>query len=166
MIRGACFRLAAAVLATCAAAACAPANNMAPLLDAKPAVTIPLGAQRDDVLALLGPPTRGPRVDAYSELIEYAYVFPFPAVSAESKLAKGQTRTETADRLHLFFDRGGVLRRMGTRVDPYYPSFIAAPADSVTVAARALDAAGRQIPLVPGMLVPAAPTETPSPGGE
>lgn len=55
---------------------------------------------------------------------------------------------------------------MGTRVDPYYPSFIAAPADKVTIAARAIDVVGRQIPIVPGMVVPAAPPEAPPALGE
>lgn len=163
--RFAAATLLAAALAT-SLTACAPANDVAPLIDAKPAVSFPLGAQRDDVLGLLGPPARGPRVDAYSELVEYVYLYPFPAVSAETKLAKGQIRTEVADRLHLFFDRGGVLRRMGTRVDPYYPSFIAAPADKVTIAARAVDVVGRQIPIVPGMVVPAATPEAPPALGE
>lgn len=156
---------AAALLLAAGVSACAPANNVTPLIDAKPAVSIPLGAQRDDVLALLGPPAKGPRVDTYSELVEYTYIYPFPAVSAESKLAKGQVRTEAADRLHLFFDRGGVLRRMGTRVNPYYPSFVTAPADKVTISARAIDIDGRQIPMVPGMVAPAAPAETPPSSG-
>ena len=137
-------------------AACVPASNVTAIIDTKPAVTIPLGAQRDDVLALLGPATRGPRVDAYSELVEYSYVYQFPAVSAQSKLANGQARTEVASKLYLFFDRSGVLRRMGTRVDPYYHSFVTAPA---------IDVEGRQIPMVPGVVVPPAPPSAPPPSG-
>jgi hypothetical protein len=150
-------------LAGAVLAACVPVNNVPAIVDTKPAVTIPLGAQRDDVLALLGPATRGPRVDAYSELVEYIYVYPFPAVSAQSKVARGQARTEVADRLYLFFDRGGVLRRMGTRVDHYYHSFVTAPADSVTIAARAIDVEGRQIPMYPGIFVPPTPPAPPPP---
>lgn len=142
------------------AAGCAPASRTAPIIDTKPSVTIPRGAQRDDVLALLGPPTRGPRVDPYSELVEYVYIYPFAAVSAETKLAKGQVRTENADRLYLFFDRSGVLRRMGTRVDPYYHSFVTAPAEQATISARAIDVDGRQIPVFPGVVIPPAPPDT------
>lgn len=146
--------------------ACVPGNYMPPLIDTKPAVSVPLGAQRDDILALLGPATRGPITDAYSELIEYIYIYPFPAVSAETKLAKGQIRTEITDRLYLFFDRGGVLRRMGARVDPHYHSFVTAPADRATIAARAIDVEGRQIPIFPGVVAPPPPLGPPPQGGE
>ena len=155
--------VAATALAGAALAACVPVNNVPAIIDTKPAVTIPLGAQRDDVLALLGPATRGPRVDAYSELVEYIYIYPFPAVSAEAKVARGKARTEIADRLYLFFDRGGTLRRMGTRVDHYYHSFVTAPADSVTIAARAIDVEGRQIPMYPGIVTPPPPPAAPPP---
>lgn len=144
-----------------AAAGCMPGGYVTPIVDTKPATTIPLGAQRDDVLALLGPATRGPITDAYSELVEYIYIYPFPAVSAETKLARGQMRTEIADRLYLFFDRGGVLRRMGTRVDPHYHSFVTAPADRATIAARAIDVDGRQIPIYPGVVTPPTPPAAP-----
>lgn len=156
-------RLLAALLAGAGLAGCMPANRTAPIIDTKPSVTIPRGAQRDDVLALLGPPTRGPKVDNYSELVEYIYIFPFAAVSAESKIGGGKLRTEQADRLYLFFDRSGVLRRMGTRVDPYYHSFVTAPAEQATIAARAIDVDGRQIPMFPAVVVPPPPPEETGP---
>lgn len=163
IIRGAASPAMAATLAATLAGCVAgsplgPPSTVTPIVDTKPEITIPLGARVDDVVALMGHPTRGPRVDAYSELIQYTYVYPFPAVSAESDLSQGRVRTEVGNTVHLFFDRGGVLRQMGLRTDLYYPSFLDTPAKRITIAARALDVDGRQIPIVPG-IVQAVPEE-------
>ncbi|WP_207458093.1 hypothetical protein [Azospirillum sp. SYSU D00513] len=113
-----------------------------------PARVIPIGAGRDDVVGLLGPPARGPVFDRYSNLSEMVYSFPFPAIRGETRFPDGTTRVEMVDRIHLFFDRKNKLDRMAYRTDRYYPSVTDLRIDQITILPHRIDPDGRVLPLV------------------
>ncbi|KAA0677711.1 hypothetical protein DS843_23005 [Roseomonas genomospecies 6] len=113
----------------------------------EPSYVFPLGANKSDVLAMLGHPQTGPRFDRYSNLTEAVYTFPFRAVKAESRLPDGSTRVELVDTIHFFFSHKNQVERMAFRTNRYYSSFTDLPVHKVTVLPRLVDANGRIQPV-------------------
>jgi hypothetical protein len=102
----------------------------------EPSYAFTLGSEQSDIMAALGMPAEGPRFDRVSQTIEVVYRYPFPAIQTESHFPNGVTRSEMVDTLHLFFDRKGLLVRMGSWVDRWYSSVVEMPVQRVTVLPR------------------------------
>lgn len=101
-----------------------------------PAFEFSIGANYNDIAGVLGNPQRGPLFDRYSNLTEVVYVFPFRAVTADTRLKDGTVRSEVTDRIHLFFNEHKRLVQMTHRPNPYYPALIDMPVHRVTVSPR------------------------------
>ena len=144
--------VAAGVLVT---AACTTTGGQPTAGVIEPSYVFMIGANKSDVLGMLGAPQTGPRFDRFSNLTEVTYVFPFRAVQAESRLKDGTTRVELVDTIHFFFNQKNLVERMAFRTDRYYPSFTDFPVHKVTVLPRLIDRQGRIHPvadLSPSML--------------
>ncbi len=102
----------------------------------QPSYVFALGAHQADVMAMLGEPAEGPRFDRVSQTSELVYSYPFQAIQAESHYPNGATRAEMVDTIHMFFDRKGLLVKMGSWVDPWYSSVIQVPVQRITVLPR------------------------------
>ena len=102
----------------------------------EPSYAFTLGAHQDDIIAALGYPAEGQRFDPVSQTLELVYSYPFPAIQAESHFPNGVTRSEMVDTIHLFFDRKGLLVKMGSWVNRWYSSVIDVPVQRVTVLPR------------------------------
>lgn len=113
----------------------------------EPSYVFALGANKSDVLAMLGTPQVGPRFDRYSNLSEVVYAFPFRAVKAESRLRDGTIRVELVDTIHFFFNQKNLVERMAFRTDRYYPSFTDFPVHKATILPRLVDHQGRIRPV-------------------
>ncbi|KAA0573996.1 hypothetical protein FZ983_29110 [Azospirillum sp. B21] len=134
----------AAVLVT---AACTATREPSPAGVIEPSYVFAIGANKSDVLGMLGVPQAGPRFDRYSNLTEVTYSYPFRAVQAESRLKDGTTRVEMVDTIHFFFNQKNLVERMAFRTDRYYPSFTDFPVHKVTILPRLIDRQGRVRPV-------------------
>lgn len=114
-----------------------------------PAYVIPLGASREDVLGMLGPPPVGPRFDLITHQTEIIYRFPQPILQAQTRMPDGTQRIERTDTVYLFFGQGGRLERIDLRPNPYYSAFPGTLAHQVTVMPRIRGLDGRIRPLGP-----------------
>ncbi|MEI6559158.1 MAG: hypothetical protein WCO00_12205 [Rhodospirillaceae bacterium] len=122
----------------------------------EPAYIFSIGVRQDDVVAMLGWPTKGPRFDNLTQSYELVYSYPFAAIQAETRFPNGTTRAEMVDTIHLFFSRGGQLTRMASRTDRWYSSFIEQPVQRITVLPRVVHASGL-------ITAPKPPVPTPPP---
>lgn len=151
--------LAASLLAlSLLAGACTATRQSAPQGVIEPSYVFPLGANKADVLGMLGHPQRGPRFDRYSTLTEVVYSYPFRAIRAETRLPDGTTRVEMADTIHFFFNQKDILDRMALRTNRYYSSFTDLPVHKVTILPRLIDQQGRPHPVT-------MPPHLPQPAG-
>lgn len=120
-------------------AACAPSRERVASGVIQPSYVFPLGANQNDVLGLLGTPQLGPKYDRYSNLTEFVYRYPFPAVKAETRLPNGATRVEMVDTIHMFFDQKNRLERMASQTNRFYSSFTDMPVDRITILPRRIE---------------------------
>jgi hypothetical protein len=123
----------AATLALLGACALPPPSPPATII---PGYEFALGANRNDIEAVLGDPIAGPFLDRLSGLSEAVYAFAFNGFTADTRLADGTIRSEVTDRMHLFFDSRGKLVKMTHRPNPYYHSLTDMPVHRVKVAPR------------------------------
>ena len=91
---------------------------------------------------MLGYPGEGPRFDRLTQTTELIYGYPFPAIQAETQFPNGVTRSEMVDRILLSFDRKGLLVKMASHTDRWYPSFSDLPVQRVTVLPRVIHPSG------------------------
>ncbi|CAK0771038.1 hypothetical protein CCP2SC5_520008 [Azospirillaceae bacterium] len=152
-------------------AACAPGGNpsdpsvMTPVAIIEPSYVFTLGAHQADVVAMLGPPSRGPRFDRYSQTNELIYSYPYPIIQAESVFPNHATRNEMVKNIHMFFDRNQILVQMAYNINYYYPSITNMPVHRITVLPRVVEKLG--FPTTPSKSNEASPpaattgTETP-----
>ena len=123
-------------------AGCVPPGDRGEKVTIEPAYIFSVGVRQDDVVAMLGWPTTGPRFDNLSQSYELVYTYPFPAIQAETRFPNGTTRAEMVETIHLFFSRAGLLLRMASRTDRWYSSFIEQPVQRITVLPRVVHASG------------------------
>ena len=141
MIMGRTIRL-IGLAAALVLAGCVPPEERGEHVVIEPAYIFSLGVRQDDLVAMLGWPTKGPRFDNLTQTYEMVYTYPFPAIQAETRFSNGTTRAEMVDTIHLFFSRSGQLLRMASRTDRWYSSFIEQPVQRVTVLPRVVHASG------------------------
>ena len=108
----------------------------------EPSYVFALGAHLDDVQGMLGYPGEGPRFDRLTQTTELIYGYPFPAIQAETQFPNGVTRAEMVDQITMFFNRDGVLVKMASRTDRWYPSFTDLPVQRITVLPRVVHRSG------------------------
>lgn len=108
----------------------------------EPSYIFALGVHQDDVEAMLGWPSQGPHFDRFSQTTELVYGYPFPAIQAETQFPNGVTRAEMVDQITMFFNRDGVLVKMASRTDRWYPSFSELPVQRVTILPRVVHRSG------------------------
>lgn len=135
--------LAAAMIAT---ASCVPPPLRGERVVVEPSYIFALGAHQDDVEAMLGWPSRGPRFDKVSRTTEIAYAYPFPAIQAETHFPNGAVRAEMLDEITMFFNQDGVLVRMTGHPDRWYPSFSDLTVQRITVLPRVVHRSGEITP--------------------
>ena len=123
-------------------AGCVPPAQRGEHVTIEPAYIFAVGVRQDDVVAMLGWPTTGPRFDNLTQSYEVVYSYPFAAIQAETRFPNGTTRAERVDTIHLFFSRAGYLTRMASRTDRWYSSFIEQPVQRITVLPRVVHASG------------------------
>ena len=130
-------------LASATLTACIPVEMRGERATVAPSYVFALGTHQNDIEAMLGFPSEGPRFDRLTQTIESVYVYPFQAIQAETQFPNGTTRAEMVDRIHMFFSRDGVLLRMSSQVDRWYSTFTALPVQRITVLPRLIHADGR-----------------------
>ncbi len=128
--------VAAAVLSGCYSEMAEPPDRAV----IQPSYVFALGVRQDDVQAMLGQPSDGPRYDRASRTTLLVYHYPFQAIQAESRSHNGMIRAEMVDTIYLFFDSRGVLIKMGSWVNRWYPSEVDVPVQRITVLPRVVHA--------------------------
>jgi len=105
-----------------------------------------IGTNRNDIESVLGYPNAGLRMDRLTNLVEAVYSLPFDGFTVDTRLPDGTMRSETADRIFLFYDSRGRLVSMTHRPDRNYPVFTTMPVDRVRVAPRIQTSDGMLLP--------------------
>ncbi len=123
-------------------AACVPMSERGEHVVIEPAYVFSIGVHKDDVIAMLGWPTVGPRYDELTRGYELVYIYPIPVIQAETRFSNGTTRAEMVDTIHLFFSRAGLLTNMGSRTNRWYSSVIEQQVQRVTVMPRVIHSNG------------------------
>lgn len=107
-----------------------------------PGYEFAVGANLVDIVAVIGPPKRGPIRDRWSNLDESVWSWSFPALTVETSLKDGTIRAEETTSIHVFTNASGRVVSMTHRPDPYYPTRTDVPVNRVRVAPRARFADG------------------------
>jgi len=124
-----------------ALAACVP-TPATPPYTILPGYEFAIGANLADIVAVIGPPRRGPIRERWSNLDQSVWSWPFPALTVETSLKDGSVRSEETTTIHVFTNAAGRVVSMTHRPDPYYPTHTDAPVTRVRVAPRARFADG------------------------
>lgn len=107
-----------------------------------PGYEFAVGSNIADVVAVIGPPARGPIHDRWSDLDLSVWTWSFPVLTVETALRDGSVRSETTSTIYIFANRAGRVARMTHRPDRYYPTSTDVPVTRVRVAPRARFADG------------------------
>jgi hypothetical protein len=121
---------------------CGPPDFKGERVTIEPSYVFALGVLRSDVEAMLGLPEQPARYEPLSRQVELDYVYPFPAIQAETHFPNGVTRSEMVDRIAMFFDGHGILVRMASRTNRWYSTVIEQPVQRITVLPRLIHANG------------------------
>lgn len=107
-----------------------------------PGYEFAIGANLADIVAVIGPPRRGPIRERWSDLDLSLWTWPFPALTVETSLKDGSVRSEETATIQVLSNAAGRVVSMTHRPDPYYPTHTDAPVTRVRVAPRARFADG------------------------
>jgi len=117
---------------------------------AEPAYIVTVGVRYEDVLGMLGQPAAGPFFDRYAKAWSVVYEYPVPAIETEIEVPGGSVRTEMVKQIRLFYDLQGIVIKLVSHPDRYYPFLTNTPVRRFMVVPRVVKK------VIPVALPPAA----------